>query len=79
MKILLDTHTFLWWVTDDPKLSVNAKTIIASPDNQVYFSVVSAWEIIIKAGTGKLTLSESPETYTLHGQELSLGKCDNLV
>jgi PIN domain nuclease of toxin-antitoxin system len=63
MRILLDTHTFLWWVADDPKLSVNAKTIIANPDNDVYFSVVSAWEIIIKVGTGKLTLSEPPETY----------------
>ncbi|AFY73531.1 hypothetical protein Syn7502_01463 [Synechococcus sp. PCC 7502] len=63
MRILLDTHTFLWWVADDPKLSVNAKAIIANPDNDVYFSVVSAWEIIIKVGTGKLTLSEAPETY----------------
>ena len=63
MRILLDTHTFLWWVADDPKLSVNAKAIIANSDNDVYFSVVSAWEIIIKVGTGKLTLSEPPETY----------------
>jgi len=63
MRILLDTHTFLWWVADDPKLSANAKAIIANPDNDVYFSVVSAWEIIIKVGTGKLTLPEPPETY----------------
>jgi PIN domain nuclease of toxin-antitoxin system len=63
MKILLDTHTFLWWVTDDPKLSIIAKNIIANPDIEVYFSVVSAWEIIIKVGTGKLTLSESPDIY----------------
>lgn len=63
MKILLDTHAFLWWVADDPKLSVNAKAIIANPETEIYFSVVSAWEIIIKVGTGKLTLPEPPETY----------------
>jgi PIN domain nuclease of toxin-antitoxin system len=63
MKILLDTHAFLWWVADDPKLSTNAKAIIANPDNEIYLSVVSAWEIIIKVGTGKLTLMEPPETY----------------
>ena len=65
MKILLDTHTFLWWVADDPQISTNAKDIISNPDNEVYFSVVSAWEIIIKVGTGKLSLSEPPETYIL--------------
>lgn len=63
MKILLDTHTFLWWVSDDPQISVNAKDIISDPNNEIYFSVVSAWEIIIKVGTGKLSLSESPEIY----------------
>ena len=63
MKILLDTHAFRWWVADDPQISTNAKDIISNPDNEVYFSVVSAWEIIIKVGTGKLSLSESPETY----------------
>lgn len=63
MKTLLDTHTFLWRVADDPQLSRTAKAIIANPDNEVYISVVSAWEIIIKVGTGKLTLTEPPETY----------------
>ncbi len=63
MKILLDTHTFLWWVADDPQISANAKDIISDPNNEIYFSVVSAWEIIIKVGTGKLSLSEPPEIY----------------
>ncbi len=63
MKVLLDTHTFLWWVADDPQISVTAKNIIANPDNDIYLSVVSAWEIIIKVGTGKLSLSEPPEIY----------------
>jgi PIN domain nuclease of toxin-antitoxin system len=63
MRFLLDTHTFLWWVADDPQLSLSAKTIISNPDNEIYFSVVSAWEIIIKVGTGKFSLSEPPEIY----------------
>jgi len=63
MRILLDTHTFLWWAADDPQISLKAKALITNPDNEVFFSVVSAWEIIIKVGIGKLSLSESPETY----------------
>lgn len=63
MKVLLDTHAFLWWVTDDPQLSARARDAIATPDNTVLFSVISAWEIIIKQGTGKLTLPEPAETY----------------
>lgn len=63
MNVLLDTHAFLWWVIDDPQLSNTAKTIIADPTNTIYFSVVSAWEIIIKERTGKLALPEPPETY----------------
>jgi PIN domain nuclease of toxin-antitoxin system len=63
MNLLLDTHAFLWWVTDDAKLSPIARQAIANPDNTVFFSVVSAWEITIKQGTGKLTLPEPAETY----------------
>ncbi len=63
MNVLLDTHAFLWWVIDDSQLSITAKTIIAEPTNTIYLSVVSAWEIIIKERTGKLSLPESPETY----------------
>jgi PIN domain nuclease of toxin-antitoxin system len=63
VKVLLDTHTFLWWVADDPQISVTAKNIIVNPDNDIYLSVISAWEIIIKVGTGKLSLSEPPEIY----------------
>jgi PIN domain nuclease of toxin-antitoxin system len=63
MKYLLDTHAFLWWVADDEQLSVTARNIISNPDNQIYFSVVSAWEIVIKTGTGKLILPEVPAIY----------------
>lgn len=63
MKVLLDTHAFLWWVADDPRLSPTARAIIADLENEIYFSVVSAWEIIIKVGTGKLSLPLAPEIY----------------
>jgi PIN domain nuclease of toxin-antitoxin system len=63
MNVLLDTHAFLWWVIDDSQLSITAKAMIAEPTNTIYLSVVSAWEIIIKERTGKLSLPESPETY----------------
>lgn len=63
MNALLDTHTFLWWVADAPQLSYPAKSFIANPDNTIFFSVASAWEIIIKVGTGKLTIPEEPNNY----------------
>lgn len=56
MALLLDTHTFLWFIDNDPRLSTTAADRIADPSNQVWVSVVSAWEIVIKLGTGKLTL-----------------------
>jgi PIN domain nuclease of toxin-antitoxin system len=63
MQALLDTNAFLWWVTDDPKLSLKAREAIANPQNVLFFSIISAWEIIIKAQLGKLPLPESPESY----------------
>ncbi|MDA8346872.1 MAG: type II toxin-antitoxin system VapC family toxin [Thermaerobacter sp.] len=58
MKLLLDTHTFLWWITDDPQLSAPARKVISDSDNEVFFSAVSAWELAIKAGLGRLKLNE---------------------
>ena len=63
MKVLLDTHAFLWWVTDAVGLSNTVREIIIDPDNTILFSVASAWEIIIKFRTGKLILPEKPEVY----------------
>lgn len=58
MKVLLDTHSFLWWVTDDPRLSPRAREIIGNGENTLLFSAASAWEIAIKARLGRLVLSE---------------------
>lgn len=63
MRALLDTHTFLWWNTDDPRLSRTAREVIADGRNEIYLSVASAWEIAIKAARGSLVLPEPPEQY----------------
>ncbi len=48
MNYLLDTHTFLWFINDDASLSSTAKTLIEAPENAIYLSVVSIWEMAIK-------------------------------
>jgi PIN domain nuclease of toxin-antitoxin system len=53
MRILLDTHVYLWWLQDHPKLSTEARTLI-SDATEVYVSSASIWEASIKAGIGKL-------------------------
>lgn len=63
MQALLDTNAFLWWVTNDSKLSTAARLVIGNPNNEIFFSVVSAWEIAIKSQIGKLPLPESPKQY----------------
>jgi len=55
MKILLDTHTALWWMNNPKKLSYTAKEILLDDDNKLHFSLVSAWEIAIKTSRGRLT------------------------
>ena len=56
MRILIDTHAFLWYITDDDQLGKDAEKIISDGDNDVLLSVGSLWEIAIKHGLGKLTL-----------------------
>ena len=65
MKVLLDTHTFLWWNTEDPRLSTRAREMISNGENEVFLSVASAWEISIKTAKGKLILPELPLSYIL--------------
>lgn len=63
MNILLDTCAFLWLVADSPDLSENARRLFADPDNDVYLSVASGWEIIVKHNLGKLPLPEPPHDF----------------
>ncbi len=63
MKYLLDTHIFLWWIVDQPKLSAAVKHVIAAPDNEMYVSAASTWEMIIKSAIGKLSLPPLPAEF----------------
>ncbi|MFZ1889502.1 MAG: type II toxin-antitoxin system VapC family toxin [Candidatus Binataceae bacterium] len=63
MRALLDTHTFLWWIVDDGRLSRRASAIIADRTNEIYFSAISGWEIAEKARRAKLSLPSDPESF----------------
>jgi PIN domain nuclease of toxin-antitoxin system len=58
MKLLLDTHAFLWWDSNDALLPDGLRAAIASPQNQVLVSAVTVWEIAIKRALGKLVFGE---------------------
>lgn len=76
MRALLDTHAFIWWVTDDSQLSVTARNVIADSGNSLFLSVVSSWEIIIKNKLGKLTWPEPVEQYIPN--RLAINRFENL-
>jgi len=57
MKLLLDTHTFIWFVENDLNLPNKLKTEIENPVNEIYISVVSLWEIAVKVSLGKLAMT----------------------
>ncbi len=63
MKLLLDTHVFLWLISGDARLSSKLRSSIRDPENDVYLSVVSVWETIVKQQLGKLSLPEPAESY----------------
>ncbi|XOF33452.1 MAG: type II toxin-antitoxin system VapC family toxin [Candidatus Electrothrix sp. YB6] len=57
MKYLLDTHVLLWALFEDEKLSDRAEAEISNPNNRIFISIVSYWEISLKYGIGKLELN----------------------
>lgn len=61
MILLLDAHTVLWWLSDDPTLSTVARVAIADPTNDALVSAATVWKIAIKRALGKL---EAPEALT---------------
>ena len=72
MRLLLDTHAFLWWVGASPKLSRRAKAAVAKATNQCLVSVASGWEIAIKVSLGQLRIDAAldrflPEQLALNG------------
>lgn len=67
MRLLLDTHAFLWFITDDPKLSATAKSAVADADNEILVSPASYWEVAIKVSIGKYPLSTPYEAFITRG------------
>lgn len=63
MSYLLDTHTFLWFINDDASLSETAKELIEDPDNGIYLSIASVWEMGIKFSLGKLEIPSPFESF----------------
>lgn len=76
MRVLLDTHAFLWWVSErGARLSDRARDLLIEGDTEVVFSVASVWEMAIKAGAGRMDLPDVVERYVPdrmrhHGFEL---------
>ena len=75
MRLLLDTHTFLWFIDDNPRLSSEAKSLLES-DNDLLLSTASLWEIAIKFSLGKLGLPEPFEPFVRY--QLSVNAIDVL-
>jgi PIN domain nuclease of toxin-antitoxin system len=63
VRLLLDTHTLLWFVENDPKLSPKALDALADPNNDLLLSPATYWELAIKVGLGKYQLSEPLADY----------------
>lgn len=63
MRILLDTHVFLWYISADPKLPTAYRAAIQDPTNEIFLSVASVWEAVIKSQLGKLPLPAPPADY----------------
>lgn len=70
MNILLDTHAFLWFVDDNPRLSQAARVLIEAEDSQPFLSMASLWEMAIKISLGKLQLEQPYEAFV--PQQLAL-------
>ena len=82
MKLLLDTHIFLWFIMGSPRLSTHARDLIEDEANEKFLSVASLWEIAIKYSLGKLSLSAPfdkliPQQLSLNGFELLNIKIDH--
>lgn len=63
MRLLLDTHCWLWHLAEPVRLGTTARAAIADDENEIFLSAASVWEIVTKHAIGKLRLPEPPETY----------------
>jgi len=76
MRALLDTHAFLWWITNDPRVSKKVREIISDGENELFLSVASGWEMAIKAGLGRLQLPPNLEHFIL--EQMALNAIESL-
>lgn len=76
MRFLLDTQVFLWWIADDPRLSEKARGTIRNAENRLFLSAASGWEIVIKAGLGRIKLSQKPQGFV--ARQLSANAIESL-
>ncbi len=65
MRVLVDTHVFVWWGAGDPRVSARTHSIVEDSANTVYFSAVSGWELAIKFQLGKIQLPEEPARFVM--------------
>ena len=63
MRVLLDTHAFLWWITDDERLTSPARIAIGASANQVFVSAATVWEIVVKSRLGRLPVPEPADGF----------------
>ena len=75
VRYLLDTHTLLWFITEDEELSDRARQLILDSNNEIFLSIASLWEIAIKVNIGKLALDKPfnqlfPDELDSHGIEI---------
>lgn len=72
MRVLLDTHTFLWWIIDDTHMSSRVRDIMSNSSNELFFSAASCWEIAIKANIGRITLPDKPHVFVVEQMALNM-------
>ncbi len=65
VRVLLDTHAFLWWLSDDARLGRKARECIANQGNEVLLSVASVWELTIKSALGRFDVKTDFEAWLL--------------
>ncbi len=66
MNVLLDTHAFLWWITDNDELSPRAREVITDGRNELFLSAASGWEISIKTRLGRIDFPKAPDKFLIH-------------
>lgn len=76
MRVLLDTHVFLWWITDDERLSPRAREVMVEGRNTLVLSAASGWEMAIKARLGRLSVAGDFASFL--SEQLALNGIDTL-